>query len=558
MDRKKASIDDGKMKKREILTFASGDLFGGGAQIVIGFFYLRFLTDVVRINPILAGTVVLLSKIWDAVSDPIMGSISDNTRSRYGRRRPYMLAGFFLIIAAFSLLWYAPGFHSQAAKFTFVVVSYMFFSTVSTIVMVPYTAFSSEISRNVKERGRVNGSRLFFSQVASLIGAVLPMLIVDLFPEKAGYLIMGLIFGIFFAIPYLGIFFLCRERTPVPEEKFRFSIKRTLSPFKIKTYRSLIGIYLLAFFAMDVVSAVFTYYMTYYIGRGDLLEMVLGTMLLTQIAALPFVVVLAEKMGKPKTFILGAVIFILGSFALGFYNINWHISTIFIIAAIVGLGLIGCIVMPWVMFPDVTDISVLAFGERRSGAFAGFMTFMRKFSSAIGIWIVGFMLQFSGYILPGDVIGPELSNVKINELSLIEMDLGKDGTVDILVDMGRKEVSFPSGMEMDFSFQEGVLKMSPSDNTLPSIVIESDLKITEAYHFDSGSTIKSIKSYNQPSTFIIGLRVIVFVLPGTLLLLAILIAARYPLTEDQHRKLLLHYKEELTEGEINGLKAQLI
>lgn len=547
-----------KMKIKEMITFASGDLFGGGAQLVIGFFYLRFLTDVVRINPILAGTVVLLSKIWDAVSDPIMGSISDNTRGRYGRRRPYMLAGFFLVIIAFTMLWYAPNFSSQEAKFAFVAISYMFFSTVSTIVMVPYTAFSSEISQDVKERGRVNGSRLFFSQVASLIGAVLPMVIVGLFPEKTGYLMMGLIFGVFFAVPFLGIFLWCRERTPIPEEKYRFSLKRTLSPFKIRTYRSLISIYLLAFFVMDVVSAVFAYYMTYYIGRGDLLEMVLGTMLLTQIAALAFVVLLAEKIGKPKTFILGAVVFILGSFALGFYNTDWHISAIFVIAAVVGLGLIGCIVMPWVMFPDVTDISELAFGERRSGAFAGFMTFMRKFSSAIGIWIVGFMLQFSGYILPGDVIIPKDSNVKINASSEIELDLGKDGTADILVNMDSEKVSFMTSVEMDYVFENGILKMNYMDSSKLAVVVEKELKITEAYDFGRDSTMKSIKSFNQPKTFITGLRVIVFVLPGILLLLAIFIAARYPLTSERHEKLLRHYKEELSEKEITGLRILLI
>ncbi|MBN2656820.1 MAG: MFS transporter [Spirochaetales bacterium] len=551
-------MKEGKMKFREMAAFAAGDLFGGGAQLVIGFFYLRFLTDVVRINPILAGTVVLLSKVWDAVSDPIMGGISDNTRSRYGRRRPYMLAGFFLIVIAFTMLWYAPDFDSQAAKFAFVAFSYIFFSTVSTIVMVPYTAFSSEISRDVKERGRVNGARLFFSQTASLIGAVLPMLIVGLFPEKRGYLMMGLLVGLFYAVPYLGIFLWCRERTPVPDEKTRFSLSRTLSPFKIRSYRSLIGIYLLAFFVMDVVSAVFTYYMTYFIGREDLLEMVLGTMLITQIAALPLVVLLAEKIGKPRTYIVGAVIFIFGSFALGFYNTSWPIASIFVIAFVVGLGLIGCIVIPWITFPDVTDISELAFGDRRSGAFAGFMTFLRKFSSAIGIWAVGFMLQFSGYILPGDIIVPEDSHVRINGDSLIEIDLSKDGTADILIEPDLSEVFFPRGGSMQIDRENGVLFLIPEGKSEPAVIAERGLKVSQAYNFDPDSTMKSVKSFNQPETFILGLRVIVFVLPGVLLLLAIFIAARFPLTREKHERLLLHYKEGLSDEEVAELKAQLI
>lgn len=551
------------MKIREMITFASGDLFGGGAQLVIGFFYLRFLTDVVRINPILAGTVVLLSKVWDAISDPIMGSISDNTRTRFGRRRPFMFAGFFLILIAFTMLWYSPNFTSQSAKFTFVAFSYIFFSTVSTIVMVPYTAMSSEISENVKERDWVNGSRLFFSQLSSLLGAVLPMLIVSLFEEKMGYLLMGLVFSIFYAIPFLGIFLWCRERTPIPEQRTHFSFKKMLSPFKVKTYRSLIGIYLSAFFVMDVVSAVFSYYMTYFIGREDLLELVLGTMLITQILALPLVVMLAERIGKPKTFILGSIIFIVGSFALGFYISSWHISAIFIIAGIVGLGLIACIVIPWIMFPDVTDISYLAFGERRSGAFAGFMTFMRKFSSAIGIWAVGFMLQFSGYILPGDVIIPKDAVAEINNSSEIIIDLQKDRTTDITIDMERE--SLEAELPITYEWKSGTLFIYLDARDGADIVIEKDLKISQTYNFNKTSTMKSIKSFNQPKSFILGLRIIVFLLPGLLLLLAIFIASKYPLNREIHRRLIIYNKIKsgeiegsISEDEIQDLREQLI
>lgn len=547
---------DAKMKFREMAIFASGDLFGGGAQLVISFFYLRFLTDVVRINPILAGTVILISKIWDAVSDPLMGSLSDNTRSRFGRRRPYMLAGFFLIITAFTMLWSAPGFPNQGSRFLFVAVSYIFFSTVSTIVMVPYTAFSSEISRDVKERGRVNGARLFFSQTSSLLGAVLPMVIVGLFPERMGYRMMGLLFGIFYAVPYLGIFLWCRERTPIPEERSRFSLEKMISPITIRTYRALIGMYLLAFFVMDVVSAVFTYYMTYFIGREDLLELVLGTMLIVQIAALAPAVLLAEKIGKPKTYMLGAAVFIAGAFALGFYNSAWPVAVIFVIAAVVGLGLIACIVMPWVMFPDVTDISELAFGDRRSGAFAGFMTFLRKFSSAIGIWIVGFMLQFSGYILPGDMIVPEKASVRINRNSEIEIDLEKDGQADLFISRNLSE--YRGTAEMTERREGDALLLFFPGEDRPSIIAQKDLEISRAYDFSDGSTMKSVKSLSQPGTFIMGLRAIVFLLPGLLLALAIFIASRYPLSAKRHERLLLHYKEALPAEEVAALREDLI
>lgn len=551
------------LTKREMITFAAGDLFGGGAQLVIAFFYLRFLTDVVRINPLLAGTVILLSKVWDAVSDPMMGIISDNTRTRFGRRKPYLLAGFFLILVAFTLLWYAPNLETQGAKFTFVLISYLFYSTISTIVMVPYTAMSSEITEDIIKRGRINGSRLFFSQISSLIGAVLPMVIVGLFPEKTGYLMMGLIFSIFYAVPFLGIFLWCHERTPIPEARSKFNVKEILSPFKIKTYRYLIGMYLSAFFVMDIVSAVFTYYMTYYIGREDLLELVLGTMLITQIAALALVVLLTEKIGKPKTFIGGALIFITGVIALGFYNVTWPIWAIFVIAGVVGLGLIALIVIPWVMFPDVTDISVLAFGERRSGAFAGFMTFLRKFSSAIGIWIVGLMLQLTGYILPGEVIAPTSAAVYMPSEQVAAIDLNKDKTDDIIVDFNTHSVSFPNGIEYDYTFTDDAFVIE--ENAKISVVVERGLEITKPYDFDASSTVKSIKARTQPQSFINGLRVIIFVIPGILMILAMFIASKYPLTIDIHKRLVQYNQSFSGESDVpfdekmtQQLKEQLI
>jgi MFS family permease len=88
------------------LGYGAGDLFGGGAMTIIGFYYLYFLTDIVKISPALAGIAFLVSKIWDAVSDPLMGMISDRTRTRFGRRRPYFLAGIILIFIAFFLMWF--------------------------------------------------------------------------------------------------------------------------------------------------------------------------------------------------------------------------------------------------------------------------------------------------------------------------------------------------------------------------------------------------------------------------------------------------------------------
>jgi oligogalacturonide transporter len=97
-------VQNEKLSLKTKIGYGLGDLYGGGAFIILGTYYLHFLTDVVKIAPVLAGLIIMISKIWDAVTDPLMGMISDRTRTRFGRRRPYFLLGIPLIFISFWLL----------------------------------------------------------------------------------------------------------------------------------------------------------------------------------------------------------------------------------------------------------------------------------------------------------------------------------------------------------------------------------------------------------------------------------------------------------------------
>ncbi len=390
-----------KLTRFEGLSFASGDLFGGGAQTMIAFFYLRFLTDMVGIQPGLAALVIAVSKIWDAVSDPLMGVITDNTRSRWGRRRPYFLVGFFAIIIAMLLLWLPVRFENTGLRAAFVLFSYLFYSTVQTIVMVPYSAMSAEISMDYEERNFVNGTRLLFSQLSTLLAAVLPMVIIAAFADtRLGYNVMALVFGVFYATPFLLIFFFCNERVPEPDEKAAFDLRIFLKPMKLRSFRLLVAIYLGAFLIMDITSSVFTYYMDYFLRRPGELEYVLGTLLVVSTCLVPLVIYMANRMSKARSFLIFLVVWLLGIVLISQINTGWPSWAIYVIAAIMGIGTTGGIVTPWIMYPDVTDVGELAFGKRVSGSFSGLMTFFRKVSGALAIFIVGLILQVSGYRIP--------------------------------------------------------------------------------------------------------------------------------------------------------------
>ncbi|MEM1113346.1 MAG: glycoside-pentoside-hexuronide (GPH):cation symporter [Pseudomonadota bacterium] len=386
---------------KEKLIFGSGDIFIGGSQVIMAFYYLRFLTDVVQISPALAGTVVLVSKVWDAISDPVMGVITDNTRTRWGRRKPWFLVAFVGIITSFILLWYPVGFEDEGRKFAYVLLTYIYFSTVATVSLVPYSSMSSEISTDYEERNNINGIRLFFSQLSSLVGAVLPLTIVEQFNDpQAGWLVMAVIFAVAYAIPWVLMFFKTHERVPVTGERSTFSINTFLRPFEVRSFRKLLAMYFLAYLSMDVVAAVFQYYMYYYLDRKEEADLVIGTMLIAQIVLIPLVVTMANRYGKSVVYCYSVLIWLAGACLLAMYQASWHPAAIYVIAALVGAGVVGCVVMPWSIFPDVTDVGELRFGARIAGSFSGVMTFSRKFSGAIGIFTVGMILQFSGYQPP--------------------------------------------------------------------------------------------------------------------------------------------------------------
>ena len=126
--------------------YGLGDIYGGGAGIIISFYYLIFLTDVVRLPPALAGTVILLSKVYDAITDPFEGVISDRTRTSLGRRRPYLLAGIPLIFLTFFGLFYPVNFDDETYRFIFVIATYLCYSTVVSLVMLNYNALQAEMT----------------------------------------------------------------------------------------------------------------------------------------------------------------------------------------------------------------------------------------------------------------------------------------------------------------------------------------------------------------------------------------------------------------------------
>ncbi|WP_461204790.1 MFS transporter [Clostridium sp. DL1XJH146] len=390
------------------IAYGIGDLYGGGSFLIIGMLYLIFLTDVAKLTPALAGLVIALGKIWDAVSDPLMGYISDHTQSKRGRRKVYFLLGIFPIFITFTLIWIPFRFSSQVTAFIYYLVAYLLFNTVFTMVMVPYNTIAAEMTNDYSTRSSMTGVRMAFSQISALIGALIPLRIVAAFPDSnKGYIVMAACFGLLFSLPWLLVYKGTWERKhekieAIQKKNFVKEIKdfyKTIG--KALCNRSLkvhTGMYLSAYVPMDIFNALLIYYFTCYLKQpASNSSLFLGVVLLTQIASLYFVTKECSKRGNAKAYRFHTIVLAVGVIALGFATPNASNLRIYFNAILIGVGLVGCVMIPYNMLPFVTDADEIISTERREGIYAGLMTFVRKISQAAAIFLVGVCLDLLQY-----------------------------------------------------------------------------------------------------------------------------------------------------------------
>lgn len=399
--------------KREVgigekLIFAWANFFDGGGQTVVSVLYLIFLTNVIGINAAWAATVIMISKIWDAVSDPIMGVISDNTRSRFGRRKPYIFSGGIILIVSMALLWNPISFTSQIAKIIYVTVTYILYSTVATVISVPYSSLSTEVSTRYEETNKLNFLRQAFSLIACVVASLVPTALFEKLTAGSMtlsqfYFTIVFGFGLFFGIPLILTGLFVKERVKYGNEKSKFSVGQFIKPFKVKSFRKLLGIYLCQAVNLDIVSSIVLYFALYVI--TDMSSTVfMGSFLAMQMVMLPILTIFVKKVSKTKIYRFGLPLSMACAVFISLYPANGNPIFVYIAAALMSVGVSGAQTMSWIIFPDVVDITQLGLGERIAGSLSGAMTFTRKASAAIAIFFVGNILNLTGFIEKTDAM----------------------------------------------------------------------------------------------------------------------------------------------------------
>ncbi|MBN1121136.1 MAG: MFS transporter [Anaerolineae bacterium] len=210
-----------RLPVRTKLFYGMGDVGLSLTSTILGLYFLIYLTDVVGIEPGIAGIAIFIGRSWDYINDPIFGYLSDRTRTRWGRRRPFLLFGPIPYALTFVMLWWRPPVESMALLAVYYALAYVFYDTAATLIYMPYFALTPELTSDYDERTSLTSYRMFFSILGSLIAFSVPTMIIKGFvPESVQrVLIMGIVFAIAAALPMYAVFFSTREREDYMEQE---------------------------------------------------------------------------------------------------------------------------------------------------------------------------------------------------------------------------------------------------------------------------------------------------------------------------------------------------
>ena len=375
---------------------------------------LRFMTDHLGVAAGTAALLFAISKIYDALTDPVMGIISDRTRSRWGRRRPYLLVGSILCAVTFVLLFTVPAFDSTRMVVLYMGALLILFATAYTLFNVAHLAMPVEMTSSHQERSQLFSYRAGAIGLGNILGGFLgPMIIVAYGGGRAGHEAMSWFLGCLILVTMLSCYWMTRK---APFRSYQTAIKYSFvekmksaaanKPFIMLLLAKLCVLMTvamnagtIAFFTMRVLELSDRWLGLYFLCYGT-------TLLISQ----PLWLKVISLIGKRRTYIYTALVYAAVAATWMLADSSEHRIFFFLRVIIIGVTAGAVLLASQSMLPDVIEYDHRRTGLTREGLFAGIYTTIEKFAMALGVAVTGAVLGTMGYISSSsgqNVVQPE-------------------------------------------------------------------------------------------------------------------------------------------------------
>jgi GPH family glycoside/pentoside/hexuronide:cation symporter len=363
---------------------------------------MRFMTDSLGIAAALAATLFSLAKLWDAIADPIIGTLSDRIRTPWGRRLPWLLAGAVLTPLAAVLLYAVPAM-SPTATAIYMGTTMVLFATVYTVFMIPYMAMPAEITSSYHGRTQLMSARVVFSSGGSIIGlGIAPWLLATWGATRDGHLKMASALALVGLV--LGLLCVWSVRKaprvePTASGPHLPTLHQFRSALENRPFAWLMFAKCSYFVALAFILTTMPYFSKHVLGASDKwLSAVLTIQTLTVIASQVLWLKLARVLGKRHAFLIAAVFYCgaIVSWWLAAPGEPFWLTALRVV--VLGTGAGGVFLTTQAMLPDAIEADAHRTGHQRAGLFTGVYVFVEQVAAAVGVAAIGWFLGAMGYV----------------------------------------------------------------------------------------------------------------------------------------------------------------
>jgi GPH family glycoside/pentoside/hexuronide:cation symporter len=421
-----------------MLAYGLGDAGTGLAATTLGFYLFPFFTSVAGLPALIAGSLLMVIKLWDAINDPLIGWMSDHTSSRWGPRLPWMFAAALPLGISLAAIWWVPE-GSTLQRTAYYVLIAILLMTAYTSVNLPYAALSTELTTDTAIRTRLNAARFTGSILAGTIGLLIAVFVLR--EGSGGYLLMGQISGTIAAVATL---LCCWGLAPYAKKAQRPSGNKEPLLQQLRRIRSnsrflmVLGLYLLLWFGLQLMQVVALIWLVQVIHvPAGIATLLLLAFNVAALVGLQLWSVLSNRHGRITALGWGSSIWIAACLLSTLLNpIHENSGVVALIPVIglimlVGLGASTAYLIPWSLLPDAID----ADPTRPAGLYIAWMVFGQKLIIGLSMSVFGTLLSLTGYISTNTADGA-LSSVQQPETALIAIRLCMGLIPAVLVVLG--------------------------------------------------------------------------------------------------------------------------